>query len=321
MSLLAVAKRALASGMHRSGLLAACSRRGTGRAIILVYHRVNDDGDPFFPALLPHDFQRQMELVAGLHRVDPLEDVVRWLGEGAEGRARVAITVDDGYPDTAAVVAPILERLGLPATLFLATQPPEDGRPVWTEQVRWAYKHSRAEPLPPMAERLQALGLTLRRLKALPPPEVDAEVARLEGALKPEGPPREQLGWDGVTRLTAGVFRLGGHTHSHYMVSRLDDRRLEEEIENGRRLIEARTGQRVRTFAYPNGEAGDYDPRAIAALKRLGFVCAVTTRHGRARPVDDPFALPRLGTREAHLPLFAARLGGFSREEAAGEVS
>jgi peptidoglycan/xylan/chitin deacetylase (PgdA/CDA1 family) len=100
------------------------------------------------------------------------------------------------------------------------------------------------------------------------------------------------------------------------MVSRLDDRRLEDEIAGARQLITERTGQPVRTFAYPNGESVDYDRRAIAALQRNGFTCAVTCRHGRARPEDDPFELPRLATSEGYLPLFAARLSGLGREEA-----
>jgi peptidoglycan/xylan/chitin deacetylase (PgdA/CDA1 family) len=102
------------------------------------------------------------------------------------------------------------------------------------------------------------------------------------------------------------------------MVSRLSDERLDEEIAKGARLIAERTGQAVRTFAYPNGESADYDRRAIDALVRLGFSCAVTCRHGRARPEDDPFELPRLSTSEPYLPLFAARLCGLGKEENAG---
>jgi peptidoglycan/xylan/chitin deacetylase (PgdA/CDA1 family) len=316
MSPLAGAKRALAWGLLKSGLLAVSARRASRKAIILVYHRVNDEPDPFFPSLPSPDFQRQVELVARRYRVQTLEEVAEWLRAGAPGAPRVALTVDDGFPDTAQVVAPILQRLGVPATLFLATQPPEENRPIWIEEVRWTFKHASAGPLPARADRLRELEATLRRMKALSPGEVDAETQRLREELRPEGPPPGLLSWSDVSRLAAGIFHLGGHTHAHYMVSHLDDSRLEEEITGARRLITERTGQPVRTFAYPNGESADYDRRAIAVLQKHGFTCAVTCRHGRAQPEDDPFELPRLATYERYLPLFAARLTGLGREDA-----
>jgi peptidoglycan/xylan/chitin deacetylase (PgdA/CDA1 family) len=239
----------------------------------------------------------------------------------------VAITIDDGYPDTRDVVLPELEQRGLPATLFLSTGPPETGTPLWTDKVRWILKHARAQALdlPQLglagaldgeAARLALLGRVLRRMKGLGPADVDAAVEALERALAPEGPPLPLLSWDDVRRLTAGPIRLGGHTHRHYMLSRLDDATLALEIGRSLDLIEDRTGTRALTFAYPNGEAADYDSRAIAVLRRLNVAGAVTCRNGLARPEDDPLQLPRLYTSVPSLALFAARLAGLGREEA-----
>jgi peptidoglycan/xylan/chitin deacetylase (PgdA/CDA1 family) len=293
-----------------------------------VYHRVHERFDPFFPALSRRAFAAQLDYVASRYRVEPLEDVVAWLAAGAPGHPRAALTFDDGHPDTFDVASPELERRGLPATLFLATAPPETGEPLWIDRARWMLKHARARVLeaPSLglrgclldgeAERLALLARLLRQLKAMTPPEVASGLRELEAALEPEGPPLAVLGWDAVRRMAAGTFHLGGHTHRHYMVSRLDERTLEDEIVTGHRLIEQRTGQRVRSFAYPNGEAADYDGRAVALLRRLGLRCAVTCRNGLARPGQDPFQLPRLYTSAASLSLFAARLAGLGREEA-----
>ncbi|HXK10289.1 MAG TPA: polysaccharide deacetylase family protein [Vicinamibacteria bacterium] len=322
-------KRALAWGLRRSGLFRLHAERvERERAILLVYHRVNDEGDPFFPALSRRAFEDQLDHVASHYRVEPLEEVVAWLADGAPGRPRAAVTIDDGHPDTAEVAYPALERRGLPATLFLATLPPETGGPLWIDRARWMVKHARAReiaapalglprwPLDGRAARLGLLARLLGRLKAMGPPELDGVLAHLAASLEPEGPPLRVLGWDAVRRMAAGGVRLGGHTHRHYMLSRLDDHALEEEIAAGHRLIEERTGHRVRSFAYPNGEAADYDDRAVAALRRLGVGCAVTCRDGFARPGQDTLRLPRLYTSVASLSLFAARLAGLGREEA-----
>jgi peptidoglycan/xylan/chitin deacetylase (PgdA/CDA1 family) len=293
-----------------------------------VYHRINDQGDPFFPALPRRDFAAQLDHVASHYRVEPLEEVVSWLASGAAGPPRAALTIDDGHPDTLDVAFPELERRGLSATLFLSTGPPETGVPLWIDRARWTVKHARARlldaaplglpggSLDGTAARLELLARLLRHLKTLGPMDVDRSILALETLLEPEGPRLPVLEWDGVRRMAAGSVVLGGHTHRHYMLSRLDDLTLEDEIVTAHRLIEERTGHRVRSFAYPNGEAADYDLRAVAVLRRLGLRCAVTCRNGLARPGQDPFQLPRLYTSAPSLSLFAARLAGLGREEA-----
>jgi peptidoglycan/xylan/chitin deacetylase (PgdA/CDA1 family) len=321
-------KRAVAWGLFHSGALRlGRSRFEKGRAVLLLYHRVNDEDDPFFPALSRSVFAAQLDYVASRYRVEPLDDVAAWLARGAPGPPRVALTVDDGYPDTLEVVLPELSRRGLSATVFLSTSPPETGEPLWIDRTRWILKHATAPalrlpalglphwPLDGPAGRLDLLKRLLRRLKALPPADIDATVAGLETGLEPQGPPVRLLRWPEVQRLAAGAFTLGAHTHRHYMLSRLDARAMEEEVATSLRLIEQRTGIRATSFAYPNGEPSDYDARAIAVLRRLGLRCAVTSRHALARPGQDPFQLPRLYTSEPSLPLFAARLAGLSHEE------
>lgn len=321
-------KRAVAWALFHSGAVRLQSRLARGRAILLLYHRVNDEADPFFPALPRRVFAAQLDYVAARYRVRPLEDVATWLAAGAPGLPCLAITVDDGYPDTLEVVLPELERRGLPATLLLSTGPPETGAPLWIDQVRWALKHARRRvleapalglrvPITATADRLAALGPLLRRLKALGPVAIDRALKEILAALEPEGPALRVLTWDEVRRMATGPIRIGAHTHRHYMLSRLDDSALEDEVGTSVRLIAERVGTCARSFAYPNGEACDYDARAGAVLRRLGLQCAVTSRHGLACPDHDPFQLPRLYTSEPSLALFAARLAGLGQEEPA----
>ena len=136
-------------------------------------------------------------------------------------------------------------------------------------------------------------------------------------ALEAQGPPLRVLDWAGVRRLAAGPVRLGAHTHRHFPLSRLTDDEQEREVASSVRLIEERTGTRVTAFAYPNGESADYDAQAISVIRRLGLRCALTTRHGLARPGQDPFQLPRIPTRAPSIALFAIRLAGLAPAEPA----
>lgn len=327
MSLAGLLKRTTAWGLLHSGAISLHGSLGQRHtAILLMYHRVNDEQDPFFPALPVAAFGSQVEYLARRYRIEPLASVVDWLGAGAPGPARIAITIDDGYPDTHAFVLPVLARIGVPATLFLATSPVETGQPLWLDRVRWTLKHARRsslfvtdlgiEPLSldTVPERLAATRRVLRAMKKLPAAAIEATAAGLERRLDPYGPPVGVLDWDQVRRMAAGPIDVGAHTHRHYVLSRLEDGEVDTEIATSVRLIQERVGRSVTTFAYPNGEREDYDARSIRVLERLGLRCAVTTRHGLARPGQPRYELPRLYTSETFLPLFAARVAGLSRE-------
>jgi glycosyltransferase involved in cell wall biosynthesis/peptidoglycan/xylan/chitin deacetylase (PgdA/CDA1 family) len=85
---------------------------------IFGYHRVTDEEDVF--AVTPEDFRRQMEHLAAASSltVVPLAHALDLLEENVDGRY-VSITFDDGYLDNAEYALPVLESLGLPATIFL----------------------------------------------------------------------------------------------------------------------------------------------------------------------------------------------------------
>jgi peptidoglycan/xylan/chitin deacetylase (PgdA/CDA1 family) len=87
---------------------------------ILFYHRISDDDDPL--AVSPRRFREQMELLAaGGYEVVDLEPAVELLERGLSPPRVLALNFDDGYQDVAENALPVLERLGLRATVFLPT--------------------------------------------------------------------------------------------------------------------------------------------------------------------------------------------------------
>lgn len=320
-------KQGLALALVRTGMLSLHRRRfEKARAVILFYHRVNDEGDPFFPALRVKHFLDQVEYLARHYDVAPLESTLQWLADGAPGRARAVVTFDDGYPDTHDIVLPALQRLGLPATLFLCTGPPEDGQPVWSDRARSALKGSTAGllrlpdldlpalPLHDLPARVRGAKQLLARMKRLPPAEIAKALTQIEEQASPRPTTQRLLDWDQVRAIARGPFALGAHTHDHFMLSRLTDEEIAREVGTSIDLIERRVGVRVRTFAYPNGRAEDYDERSRSVLASLGVRYALTSRQGFARAGSDPYQLPRAYTSETYLPLFAARIAGLTRE-------
>jgi peptidoglycan/xylan/chitin deacetylase (PgdA/CDA1 family) len=300
-----------------------------GRGAILMYHRVNDANDPFFPALPSRVFEQQVDFVRRAYRVEPLEDVVRWLRAGAPGRPRVAVTIDDGYPDTFDVAFPVLRRMGVPATLFLSTGPVETGVPLWLDHLRALLKGTAVKTvacrtlglaesrLETALDRLATVKRVRAILKQVGQKALDDAIAELAERLDPDRSiaPPSCLTWARVKEMAAGGIQIGAHTHKHYVLSRLDRSEAREEIRRSVRLIEENVGTTVTTFAYPNGGAQDYTPVTKALLAEMGLLAACSTRHGFARPGSDPFDLPRLETSERWLPLFACHMAGITRKQ------
>ena len=87
---------------------------------ILFYHRVSDDEDAL--AVAPRRFREQMELLAAAgYEVVDLCQAAGLLAAGRSLHRTIALNFDDGYRDVAENALPVLEKLGFPATVFIAT--------------------------------------------------------------------------------------------------------------------------------------------------------------------------------------------------------
>src|SRR5436190_9532123 len=92
-----------------------------GRLLILMYHRVLPQPDPFRPGDPDiRAFDRQMSALARCCRVLPLGEALERLDRGALPAGAAAITFDDGYRDNYRHALPVLQRYGLQATVCVA---------------------------------------------------------------------------------------------------------------------------------------------------------------------------------------------------------
>src|SRR5439155_26199291 len=133
------AKAVLCGCFYYSGLTALIAqwfpRHGP---VILCLHRVVSREDPFFPWIPQEQFAAEVAYLALHHRVLPLDEVVEAILKGRPvPRGAVAITFDDGFADNFHLAYPILQRYGVPATIFLVYESVEAGRVPWPERVAY----------------------------------------------------------------------------------------------------------------------------------------------------------------------------------------
>lgn len=274
---------------------------------ILLYHKVNDDGDPFLHSLPVKEFRSQMEYLARNFSVVSLDDIAAGRTGTDGNKFSVAITFDDGYRDNFTNAFPILKELGIPATIYLATGYIGTGQLPWYDQVCLAFKltvrqsltiqaGAPAGPLATEDARLALLDKTLEWLRQMDDDTRHKQMKSLFRALGvPEALalPNYMLNWDEVRQMKAHNISFGAHTVSHPVLSQLSLQRLREEIAGSKRTIEQRLQAEVRHFAYPFGRPQHFNDAVKRVVEQSGLKTAVTTVYGYNAPGDDPLELKR----------------------------
>src|SRR5438067_10191616 len=106
----------------RGGVARAGRRRRGAGPVVLLYHRIGQAAiDPQLLSVTPEHFAEHLQAIDEEYRPTRLGDV---LGDGHKRSApppTVVITFDDGYADNLLVAKPLLERTGIPATVFVAS--------------------------------------------------------------------------------------------------------------------------------------------------------------------------------------------------------
>lgn len=281
-------------------------------AIILMYHSVAQDQVARFiepqMRISPELFELQMRFLSKHRRVVPLTQAVEEISSGTSPAAgTVCITFDDGYLDNLGVAAPILERYGFAATLYLATGYVERGETQWGDLLHWVFTHRTSDrlsvasiglegaDLAPAAARADALALLrghlLKSWREERTRVLDDVVRQLAPAVKP---PRLTLNWDEVRELRRRypLFEIGGHTRDHIDLRTHCGHRARAEIAGCAEDLRRELGIEPRHFAFPY-ERWSAETRSAAI--ESGWASAVGTGDGfRIVAATDRFAMPRV---------------------------
>ena len=294
-------------------------------AIALMYHRIAAAGGHGEPAGfgvecgVPVDvFEAQLRFLLRYFRAARAADLAL-RPESCDGPA-FAVTFDDGYADNLHLAAPVLERHGVPATVFVNSGFVGTDRRFWWEQLGALLRETRASALAPRAidpvlgerwelpeslplrgarDRERAHWLLSQALMRTPAAEIDPLLQRLAAALavplRVGARDAPLLDWDQVRELRGRGFDIGSHGHTHANLGLVDAELAEREIRASVEQISAEIDAPVEIFAYPYGGPEHRCSASVEAVQRAGLEAAFTTELGAFTPEADRFALPRLG--------------------------
>ncbi|MGV3658741.1 MAG: polysaccharide deacetylase family protein [Prosthecobacter sp.] len=273
------------------------------RAVLLMFHgftdRAHTGGENSQHKHLDVDkLETFLTFLTRHYRIVHLDEVTECLSKGLPPPPRsVVLTFDDGFLSNYTLAFPVLQRLKVPAIIYLATQFVDEHRPIWTDRVDHVCHQT--------GMGLAELRSLKHRLKQMPQEEVeqavteleDAHNCRLERTDAPSVEPiRRSLNWDQVREMQAsGLVRFGAHTHTHKILGRCRPETIREELQRSKALIERETGRPCDHFCYPNGTPGDFSTESESLVAEAGFKSSITTVSGWVHGQKSPFLLPRFG--------------------------
>jgi len=305
----------------RSGrLLEAAQRRVLGRfpgAVVLLYHRVAAlETDPFAMALPPEHFDEHLGVIRSSYEPLGLAELARAVRRRRVPRRGVVITFDDGYADNLHAARPVLERHGIPATVFVASGYVGAQREFWWDELERLLRRAagaRAELRLRLRERalvyarladdggaaaLTELQFALRTSTA---GEIDSVLAQLRASVgEPAGPQVREahrpLRVDELGLLARdALVDIGAHTRSHANLARASRDEQQRELEGSKRDLEQWLGSAVAGFSFPFGRRRrDYTRSTVRLARKVGFELAAVRFPTRVTAASSTMQIPRL---------------------------
>ena len=273
--------------------------------MILLYHLIFSDDTPAHSwnagnIIRLSAFQRQLRWLKKRFSFINLQDYIAlYQKDPGLTRDKLALTFDDGYKNTYALVAPVLMKESIPATFFVNTCNLDYGLLwfVYFNALCFEGAYPGVEingdffPLDTKRNCMRAWRTLIQSARSSP----DARVFEEEFAGKYPLPAQIQGKYAGlqveqIAEISASsLFSLGGHTHSHPYLDQLGQAEQLEEMKLNKQILEELSEKPVRYFAYPGGV---YNLESIDSARLAGFTAAFAVMP-KSLSSDPLFEVPR----------------------------
>jgi len=326
----------LATLLHKAGVLNVIMRarsRMPRSLSVLTYHSIAEHARPGFDDgvvdATPSQFEEQLEFVARHFSVIGMADVIAAVDTGAAlPRNPLLITFDDGYLTCFTAALPALQRHGLKATFFIATDYIERRRMYWWDRINYLIHHStRDEITLDYPTRLELSTKTrdatcktliniVKQTHGLNVDQFLADLTEATGVEWNDTIERELaeemiMTWDQVRELRAAGMDVQSHTRRHRVLQTLTADELRDELQGSREDLERELDEPIRALAYPVGRDIAHIPEIRNAVRDAGYTVGFSNASGvnyRMSSVD-PFGIRRLAVdRDASHAMFCGSL-------------
>jgi len=281
---------------------------GNNHCLILCYHGVSEKTNKLNNRHLPAaQFEKQLIYLKKHFNILPLYEMFN-LNSNKSAKKNIAITFDDGYKNNLNVALPILEKLQIPATFFIATEGlSENDYLMWpdifdclkfdTNTTNYCFKD----------ELFIKRGTTLFNEKTNENiyefvkkmgNERDIELEDFKKKYNSlnllKNVPDEMYTFLNKSELQklsqSNIVTIGSHTHKHYNLSNINAELVSEELNVSKKILEDIIQKPVLSIAYPDGS---YNNEVKSIAEKVGYKYQLAVSYKEASDIDDDRILPR----------------------------
>lgn len=234
--------------------------------VVLTFHNVTN-------ALW---FENVLRLLGFFFDFGTLDQLYARLNGAQPAKRRMCfITFDDGERSVYEVVFPILQRMNIPAAMFVSPLNITEGGAFWFQRMR--------ELAPNEMEQMKCFPLCtiLQHIEELDPMGTTNRNTNINLQM-----------FDELKR--SGLITFGAHTQHHPILANESDEVSYAEITDSIAGLEKLLNAPVKYFAYPNGSRTDFTEREIQVLCANNIKMVFSTIPGYAAN-KDLFRIQRIG--------------------------
>ncbi|HMK03129.1 MAG TPA: polysaccharide deacetylase family protein [Ferruginibacter sp.] len=238
-------------------------RKQANTLLILMFHRVNDTGSPFYCPMPVNVFRDLCAFIRERYEVIHISEIRSHFKRTTKPAA--IISFDDGHYDIMENAFPVLSQLGLKFNInidteILDTRKPQDFVRVYdvlNHTSIESYLHSRLMQEPIVINRANTIA-TEKQFTKLLSGLTTQEKREVTDDLAVKAGMQEQyyarmLSRDDLRFLADKNVEFGAHSHTHSFLTNISKAQLIDELTRPKQILEDVTGKKIEVLAYPNG--------------------------------------------------------------------
>ena len=232
-----------------------------------------------------------------------------------EGREKIigknfAITFDDGFENNLSVAYPILKDNQIPMITYLTSDFINRNEMSWIDKIEQSIEltkkkeitlNNKTHKIKKREDKIIFLNFVrnfYKRNRNINLYNLASEIGvktNVENVSNLKNELDLKINWKQIRKFKKEKYiTFGGHSHTHQILSFLNNKDLEKEVRTCKRLLQLKGGVKNHHFSYPEGLRYCYSEKVIKVLKKFNYRCCPTAIKGNNTLKTNLFNLKRI---------------------------
>tara|TARA_Y100000294_G_C8560093_1_gene338724 strand:+ start:1560 stop:2528 length:969 start_codon:yes stop_codon:yes gene_type:complete len=296
-------RKSISKSCSTSGFYKIYKRMNKYKTIVLAYHGFlserfkkdyneidNDDGlHIYIDSFISH-----IKFLKNNYNIISVSNLYGYINSGKQlPEYSISITIDDGFENNYTVLWPVIREHNIPVTIFLTAGLIGSDFTIWPLRLK-NYLINKKKGGNVLKKYEILLDMFIKNN-----PGYNFYLNCYKNKVDFENLFKKQyyriLNWEQVIKMSQDKnIEFGSHGLNHAILSNCNQKELNLEISESKKILEKKLKKPIHYFSYPNGSQSDFNESAITILRNTGFKLAFSCVNGAVASGDDIFQLRRM---------------------------